>query len=513
MGHLKKIISLALCIAIFFLALFGAQNLLMPKYMAESREGRLTREYYQDSHQNDLLIIGDCEVYENISPITLWEEYGIPSFIRGNAKQLMWQSCAMLEDALRYETPKVVLLSALAMMYGEPQRDSEAYNRLALDGMRWSRTKYEAIRASMLPDENVASYFLPILRFHDRWSELDKTDLQYFFAKRQVGIAGFVMRSDVLPFDWIPGPKPLPSYDFGDMAWEYLDNFTALCKEKNIQLVLFKAPSLTPHWYAEWDEQIALYARAHDLVYLNALDKLDEIGLDFAVDTYDAGLHLNRQGAEKMARYLGEYLREHCPALTDRRGEEALEQDWAMKSSQYYAMQAAQEREIAESGEGKVETFFVPVYDPNQPIPERTEPPPAIDISFTPGGIQLELGANPTQALEALAEPLAIYESPAYNHQPLDNRTYRYEGFHFTAANPEQGDSIILDIKLTDDRYALPSGITIGSSTLEDVIAAYGTGHWENDGFYTYTQGPYNLRFTMQDGKVIQILMLYDIFD
>jgi len=355
---MKKILALGLIIIIFLLALSGVQNLLMPKYMEASREGMLTREYYDDAHRNDVLIIGDCEVYENISPVTLWEEYGIPSYIRGNAKQLMWHSYAMLEDALRYETPKVVVLSVLAMMYGEPTGDIEPYNRMALDGLRWSRAKYGAVKASVLPEESIASYFLPLLRFHGRWSELDRTDWQYFFTRRQVGIAGFVMRSDVLPVDWIPDPKRLRNYEFGDIAWAYLEKITALCAENGIQLVLFKAPSLTPHWYAQWDEQIAQYARKHGLPYLNALEKNEEIGLDYAQDTYDAGLHLNRQGAEKMARYLGGYLRAQCPALGGRRGDEALAHDWAVKAAWYYAMQAAQEREIAETGE--VETFLVP---------------------------------------------------------------------------------------------------------------------------------------------------------
>jgi len=355
---LKKVLSLVLSIILFLLVLFGAQNLLIPKYMDKSREGVLTREYYADAHRNDVLIIGDCEAYENISPVTLWEEYGYPSFIRGNAQQLLWHAWAMLEDALRHETPKVVVLSVLAMMYGEPQK--ETYNRMALDGLRWSRTKYEAIKASMMEDESLASYVLPLLRFHERWNELGSADWQYYFSRRQVGIAGFVMRSDVkpVPEGWESNPKLLPNYDFGEMAWEYLGKITALCEEKGIQLVLFKAPSLTPHWYGEWDAQIVQYAAEHGLAYLNALDKIAEIGLDYTLDTYDAGLHLNRQGAEKMSRYLGAYLKEHCPELIDRRGEQAYIDDWAVKSAQYYAMQAAQEKEIAESG--AVETFFVP---------------------------------------------------------------------------------------------------------------------------------------------------------
>ena len=357
-GSLKKTFALVLSILLFFLVLFGAQNLLIPKYMDKSIEGVLTAEYYADTHRNDVLIVGDCEVYENISPVTLWEEYGYPSFMRGNAQQLIWHAWAMLADALRYETPKVVVLSVLAMMYGEPQR--EEYNRMALDGLRWSRAKYEAIRASVLPEESLASYFLPLLRFHDRWNELGRTDLRYYFTRRKVGIAGFMMRSDVkaVPEGWEPDPDLMPSYEFGPRAWEYLDKITALCKEKNIQLVLFKAPSLTPYWYPQWDAQIVQYAQTHGLAYLNALDKIDEIGLDYTLDTYDMGLHLNRQGAEKMARYLGGFLREHCPGLEDRRGDGLFADDWAVKCGQYYAMQAAQEREIAATG--KVETLFVP---------------------------------------------------------------------------------------------------------------------------------------------------------
>ena len=356
MGCLKKTLALILSVILFLLMLFGAQNLLMPKYMDEAREGVLTREYYDDAHRNDVLIIGDCEVYENISPVTLWEEYGFPSFIRGNAQQLMWHSWAMLEDALRHETPRVVVLSVLAMMYDEPQK--ETYNRMALDGLQLSRVKYEAIKASVLPEESVASYFLPLLRFHDRWDKLGREDLQYYFKKRQVGIAGFVMRSDVKPVGWMSDAEQRPNYDFGPAAWEYLDKITALCAEKDIQLVLFKAPSLKPFWYPQWDEQIVQYTQQRGLAYLNALDKLEEIGLDFQQDTYDKGLHLNRQGAEKMARHLGEFLRENCPALEDRRGDETYDSDWAVKCAQYYAMQAAQEKEIAETGE--VETLFVP---------------------------------------------------------------------------------------------------------------------------------------------------------
>ena len=61
--------------------------------------------------------------------------------------QLIWQSYYLLEDTLKHETPKVVVLSMLAM--SEADAKSEAYNRMTLDGMRWSKSKWNSIKESM----------------------------------------------------------------------------------------------------------------------------------------------------------------------------------------------------------------------------------------------------------------------------------------------------------------------------------------------------------------------------
>ncbi len=67
--------------------------------------------------------------------------------ISAAAQQLIWQSYYLLEETLRYETPKAVVFNVLSMKYNEPQ--NEAYNRMTLDGMKWSDSKAASIRASM----------------------------------------------------------------------------------------------------------------------------------------------------------------------------------------------------------------------------------------------------------------------------------------------------------------------------------------------------------------------------
>lgn len=324
------------------------QRLLMPKYMSDVVEGNLIADYYNSNFDHDVLFVGDCEVYENFSPVRLWEDYGIPSNIRGSAQQLIWQSYYLLEDALRYETPEVVIFNVLSMKYDEPQ--NEAYNRMSIDGMRWSGSKVNAIRASMTEEEDFLSYVFPILRYHSRWSELSKDDFTYYFGVDPDFYSGYYLRADVKAAENVPEGRPLADYSFGDICWEYLDKMRLLCEEKGIAFVLVKAPSLYPHWYDEWNTQIVDYAAEHDLVYLNFLDEamLAETGVDFTTDTYDGGLHMNVYGAEKLSVWLGDFLTEEF-ALKDRRGEPELAAYWAEIAEEYDKEWQRQLDEIAAS--------------------------------------------------------------------------------------------------------------------------------------------------------------------
>lgn len=329
----KKYILRAACYVIFIIAtLFLLQRLLVPKYVSDVVEGSLISEYYREDKDHDVIFIGDCEVYENFSPKVLWEDYGINSYIRGSAQQLIWQSYYLLEDTLRYEKPRVVIFNVLALKYDEPQ--NEAYNRMSLEGMKWSMAKVKSIQASMTEEENFLDYVFPILRYHSRWNDLGREDLEYLFRTKPVSHNGYYMRVDVKAAENVPGGKVLSNYQFGDNACKYLDKMTELCRENEIQLVLVKAPSLYPYWYDEWEEQIEEYAEKNNLLYINFLELTEETGLDFSQDTYDGGLHLNLSGAEKITEYLGKVLQEECD-LPDRRNEAELSRIWEEKILAY----------------------------------------------------------------------------------------------------------------------------------------------------------------------------------
>ena len=341
---MKKRIIISILIVI--LALYLLQCLLMPKYMGDALEGDILEgtfisEYYKTDMDFDVLFVGDCELYENISPQVLWDEYGINSYIRGSAQQLIWQSYYLIEESINLgNKPEVVVFNVLSMKYDEPQK--ETYNRMTLDYMKWSPTKIKDILASMCEDENFIDYLFPILRYHSRITELTADDFKYMFNRDTVTFNGYYMRCDSLAAENVPEGRPLADYTFGDNAYYYLDKMVTLCKENDIELVLVKAPSLYPYWYEEWDEQMVDYAASNDLKYYNFLDVTDEIGLDYSTDTYDSGLHLNCAGAEKLSSYFGEILINECN-VTSRSDDENLTKIWAENKKAYDAEKKRQE--------------------------------------------------------------------------------------------------------------------------------------------------------------------------
>ena len=129
----------------------------------------------------------------------------------------------------------------------------------------------------------------------------------------------------------------------------YLDKIRELCEQKNIPLVLIKAPSIYPVWYEKWEQQIEDYAAQYKLPYLNYLEMADEIGIDWNTDTYDGGLHMNLYGAEKCADHLGQYLKDHYE-LADMREDPEISADWAEKEAFYEAKKADQLEQIKEHG-------------------------------------------------------------------------------------------------------------------------------------------------------------------
>ncbi len=333
---------------VFLVILYAAQRVLIPKYQGSVIEGNFTEEYYRDPTSHELLIIGNCESYENISTMKLWEDFGITSYIRGNSNQLVSQSYYLLMEALERETPKAVIFNVQAMAVDG--QDTEEYNRMVFDGMEWNRYKFQGIRTSAMEEEHLAEYVFPLLRYHSRWSELTKEDFIYSFKEKPLtSFNGYYLRADVRPAGEFPRERRKADYTFSEENYRYLDLIRQACEERGIALILMKAPSLYPEWADPYERQILQYAEEHNLLYLNLLADSGKVGLDMSKDTYDEGLHLNVYGAEKVSEYLGPILTGQY-GLSDHRMEKETASYYEERLQAYKEEKQRQEEEFKELG-------------------------------------------------------------------------------------------------------------------------------------------------------------------
>ena len=100
---------------VFFILVILFGKLVSLKYINLYPEGSFISDYYKEENYHDVIFLGDCEAYTSFSPITIYNETGITSFVRGNSRQLIGQSFYVLSETLKYEKPKIVVLSVGSM--------------------------------------------------------------------------------------------------------------------------------------------------------------------------------------------------------------------------------------------------------------------------------------------------------------------------------------------------------------------------------------------------------------
>ncbi|MBO4452840.1 MAG: hypothetical protein J5793_02790 [Clostridia bacterium] len=542
-----KLIAGSLCFILFWASVIVIiQKLLVPKYQTGVVEGSMVEEYYENPFGHDVIMVGDCEVYESVSTVELYRKYGISSYLRGSAQQLIWQSYYLLEDALRYETPKVAVFNVYSLIYNEPK--NEAYNRMSIDGMTWSMTKVDDIRASMLEDEHFEDYVFPLFRYHARWSSLTDDDFTHIFCKDEVTFNGYYMRIDSMPAveDGFT-PVRLTDYTLGSNAMSYLDKMARLCKENGVELVLIKAPiqHFNEYWWDEWDAQVVKYAEEKGLTYINFIPLSDEIGLDIYdsdkdgfADTYDGGLHLNLSGAEKFSDYFGAWLKENYD-LPDRREDEKVDAVWQKVTENYNNEIIKQQNELAEYGKivsrapvteeetGLMKNFIILAVlailclalvacgNGNQTVSETSgEANSAAAESgsgqtvnelkgfyFAVGDTKIYINADMAPIREALGEPAAYQESESCAFQGLD-KVFSY-GSYWIRTYPKDGVDYVLSVELKDDTVSTAEKLYIGDS-VDKVKEIYGEPTVTNENSLVYVKDGICLNIFLNENNQVK---------
>ena len=288
-------------------------------HLLQSRNKSMIRIQKQREDSLDVLVVGDSLSYSAISPVKMWEEKGIASYVCGQSGQKIQETYSMLETAFKTQHPKVVVMETGPLFR--------------------VRGKSEEITSTR---SEMGNRSFPIFRYHDVWTTL-------LCGKKyaEQDFEGYLVRGTKTPYTngdtYMSKAKTLeeikPSIDL------YMQKIIALCEKNDAKLLLVSVPS--PHNYnTARCNAIAAYAEESGIAYLNLNDTANPVGINWQVDWLDKGDQLNVSGAEKVSIYLAAYLKENYD-LPDHRGEDAYA-SYAQIEKQYDRIVNEKIREIRE---------------------------------------------------------------------------------------------------------------------------------------------------------------------
>ena len=274
--------------------------------------------YAQKEDSCDIILLGSSHVGMNLDCATLWEEQGYASYALWGSMQPFWNSYYYLKEALKTQSPQLVVLDAFTATYYIEYADTER-QVTNLVGMRMGINRLMATVVSSPPDKWI-NLLLEYPIFHSRIEELTADDFNHFpWSKDLIHSKGTDTRFGSSFAETVEMPESSELGAIHPKQERYLRKIIELCHENDIELLLIKTPVIDRAFYKPYMNSVQLIADEYELPFvdINALDA--ETGL-CSSDNWLDGWHLNTNGARKVSSWLGSYIRSNYN-IPDHRGD------------------------------------------------------------------------------------------------------------------------------------------------------------------------------------------------
>ena len=329
--NVKRLVSclIVVCLIISMLAILS---------QIVERKGSYIKyqDFFGQQADFDVLFFGSSKVLNGIFPMELWNDYGIVSYNMGGHGTHLPTSYWLIQNALDYTTPKLIVLDCFTL-FSNLMIDKEKYLHVSFDRFPLSKNKISAIFDLIREDEGEKGdinakrieFLWDFAIYHNRWSELTKED---FFPTPNV-YKGADPRINVAVPEKMGSILPEEKMTEKTVGYEYLVNTIELCQQRGLEILLINIPFPTTN-KAVLSAANTVYdiAEEYGVNYINFFD-VDLI--DYNTDCYDPNSHLNPSGAQKISKYLGEYISRNYD-ISDQRGNQEYK-NWYEDSKEYYA--------------------------------------------------------------------------------------------------------------------------------------------------------------------------------
>lgn len=289
--------------------------------------------YEQEDDTVDVLILGSSHAYTNIHPAVLWDNFGYSAYVLGTSVQPLWNTYYYLEEALKTQTPKVIVLEGYRLVETS-EYTSTYYAIKATYGLKWSKTKLNAMKASF-SEEKLSDYIFEFANYHSRYSDLSKGDFRPYLNNEYFKVyKGELNKTETYSLG-LPDVSQYSAQQkkLSAKTEEYYIKILELAKENNIPVMTVISPynmSESEYGYYKYAETIA---EKYSMPFINGNEMYGELSIDSDADFSDKYGHLSSTGAEKLTKYIGSYINDNY-YVDDHRGDDRY-QSWDIYSRQF----------------------------------------------------------------------------------------------------------------------------------------------------------------------------------
>ena len=337
--NMKNFLKIFVFLSLFLIILSLLSYIFRPVWNTDDIINGYTKE---EKNSLDVLFIGDSDIYNGISPMEIYEKYGITSYDYASSAASNLLMYYMMLEAIKTQSPKVIVMDETSI-FG--YKEGETNTHRAMDLLPLDDVKLKLINDSGY-NFNIGdrlTFLFPFFRYHDRWNSLSLSDV--FKGDKKINYyKGYTFSKTV------KAAENEDSYMDGlnenvDFATKYLPESVLkvkeYCDEHGIKFLLISMPDTSAWSYAKY-LKMTDWTKENNIEYLDFNVMLDEVGINFNTDTPDGGMHLNISGAIKLSNYLGKYLSENYELVDHRQTDiypswdEALDK-YIEERNEYYA--------------------------------------------------------------------------------------------------------------------------------------------------------------------------------
>lgn len=332
---MKKFISFIIKFIVFVLILVGI-NRILEYILVEDYEDEFRAHMHEMYNQEniDTLFLGSSHVFSSTDPRILEEMWGEDVFLASSSVQKPDVSYYLLKEATKHYDLDRVFLDMYYFQFREEdsaERNNELlkYIYAVSDYMNPSFDKISFI-LDAVPRENWLRAFLPAIRYSDKLFDLEYIDTvvkakksdnyrNYSVGNSYKGFFGISTTEETANDDryWLQladdlGYELVCEENIKAYSRKYLDKIISLCKEKNIELVLYCVPMTDYHLavlgnYDQYTNYVKELAKDNDIEFYD-FNMLSPEYASFDDRMFGDTHHTNYDGAEYFTQKLGELI-------------------------------------------------------------------------------------------------------------------------------------------------------------------------------------------------------------